>query len=84
MAEHVRVATVGHVEWIDFLHVPHLPAAGEIVEAGESWSEAGGGRLSCMLAARAALLPSAAACAESAPTVVGGEITNSSHTRYGW
>jgi ribokinase len=38
-----RVAVVGHVEWIEFARVPHLPAAGEIVHATECWHEAGGG-----------------------------------------
>ena len=38
-----RVAVVGHVEWIEFARVPHLPAPGEIVHATESWQEAGGG-----------------------------------------
>src|SRR5438132_5390278 len=39
----MRLAVVGHVEWIEFLRVPHLPAAGEIVHASDSWSEPGGG-----------------------------------------
>jgi ribokinase len=39
----VRVAVVGHVEWIDFIRVPHVPAAGDIVHAGEWWEEPGGG-----------------------------------------
>jgi len=38
-----RVAVVGHVEWIEFVRVPHLPTAGEIVHASETWEEAGGG-----------------------------------------
>jgi len=38
-----RVAAVGHVESIDFLHVPHLPTAGEVLAATESWTETGGG-----------------------------------------
>jgi ribokinase len=33
---------VGHVEWIEFARVPHHPAPGEIVQATESWEEAGG------------------------------------------
>jgi len=38
-----RVAVVGHVEWIEFVRVPRMPAAGEIVHASENWEEAGGG-----------------------------------------
>jgi ribokinase len=37
------VCVVGHVEWIEFLRVPHLPMAGEIVHAIDSWAEPGGG-----------------------------------------
>ncbi len=39
----VRVAVVGHVEWIDFARVERLPAAGEIIQATEHWEQAGGG-----------------------------------------
>jgi ribokinase len=39
----VRVAVVGHVEWIEFVRVDHVPARGEIVHAGETWAEAAGG-----------------------------------------
>jgi ribokinase len=38
-----RVAVVGHVEWIEFARVPHMPRPGEIVHATEWWEEAGGG-----------------------------------------
>jgi ribokinase len=38
-----RFAVVGHVEWVDFLRVTHVPLPGEIVEARESWPEAAGG-----------------------------------------
>src|SRR4029453_15213249 len=38
-----RVAVVGHVEWVEFARVPHMPKAGEIVPATEWWQEAGGG-----------------------------------------
>jgi ribokinase len=31
------------VEWIEFVAVEHVPRAGEIVAASESWEEAGGG-----------------------------------------
>jgi ribokinase len=39
----MRVAVVGHVEWILFAVVPHLPVAGEIVHASEAFDEPGGG-----------------------------------------
>jgi ribokinase len=39
----MRVAVVGHVEWIEFARVEHMPAPGEIVHAHETWQEVGGG-----------------------------------------
>jgi ribokinase len=39
----MRVAVVGHVEWIEFARVPAMPLAGEIVHASTVWQEAGGG-----------------------------------------
>jgi ribokinase len=39
----MRVAVVGHLEWVEFARVPHVPAAGEVVHAGATWEEAGGG-----------------------------------------
>jgi len=39
----MRVAVVGHVEWIEFARVEHTPAPGEIVHAHETWQEVGGG-----------------------------------------
>jgi ribokinase len=39
----MRVAVVGHVEWIEFARVERVPHPGEIVHAFESWQEAGGG-----------------------------------------
>ncbi|HJR45070.1 MAG TPA: PfkB family carbohydrate kinase [Actinomycetota bacterium] len=39
----MRVAVVGHVEWVTFMRVDHVPAAGEIVHASEWWEIAGGG-----------------------------------------
>jgi ribokinase len=38
-----RVAVVGHVEWIEFVRVPHVPVPGEIIHATEWWEEVGGG-----------------------------------------
>ena len=39
----MRVAVVGHVEWIEFARVEHVPTAGEIVHALDTWEEPGGG-----------------------------------------
>jgi ribokinase len=39
----VRVAVVGHVEWIEFVRVEHVPKPGEIVHAVETWEEPAGG-----------------------------------------
>lgn len=39
----MRVAVVGHTEWIEFVRVPHLPLPGEIIHGIEGWSEPGGG-----------------------------------------
>jgi len=39
----VNVAVVGHVEWIEFARVEHVPAPGEIVHALDWWEEPGGG-----------------------------------------
>ncbi len=38
----MRVAVVGHVEWVQFARVERTPAAGEIAHAEETWEEAGG------------------------------------------
>ena len=38
----MNVAVVGHVEWVEFARVEHVPAPGEIVHALETWEEAGG------------------------------------------
>src|SRR6478752_9845687 len=38
-----RVAVVGHVEWVEFLRVPHVPTPGDIVHASGVFSEAAGG-----------------------------------------
>ncbi len=39
----MKVAVVGHTEWIEFGRVDHVPAAGDIVHAREWWEEPGGG-----------------------------------------
>jgi ribokinase len=38
-----RFAVVGHVEWVEFARVPHVPKPGEIVHATEWWEDVGGG-----------------------------------------
>jgi ribokinase len=38
-----RIAVVGHVEWMDFAVVEHVPLPGQIVHATASLEEAGGG-----------------------------------------
>ena len=38
-----QVAVVGHVEWVEFARVDHVPAPGEIVHVSETWEEAAGG-----------------------------------------
>jgi ribokinase len=50
-----RVAVVGHVEWVEFARVEHVPVPGEIVHAVETWQEpAGGGAVAAMQLARLA------------------------------
>src|SRR5439155_4555681 len=50
-----RVAVVGHVEWVEFARVDHVPAPGEIVHAVETWEEpAGGGAVAAVQLARLA------------------------------
>ncbi len=39
----MKVAVVGHVEWIRFAQVEHVAAAGEIVHSTDDWEQAGGG-----------------------------------------
>jgi ribokinase len=39
----MRVAVVGHVEWIEFAEVPHVPVPGEIVHARRTFQRPGGG-----------------------------------------
>jgi ribokinase len=39
----MRVAVVGHVERVWFARVQRVPAAGEILHAGEAWEQAAGG-----------------------------------------
>jgi ribokinase len=56
----MNVAVVGHVEWVEFARVEHVPQPGEIVHAVERWEEpAGGGAVAAVqlapLAGRATL-----------------------------
>ena len=39
----MRVAAVGHVEWVEFAEVAHVPRPGEIVNTRRVWSEPAGG-----------------------------------------
>jgi ribokinase len=42
----VKLAVVGHVEWVDFVFADRLPAAGEILHARDAWeAPAGGGAM---------------------------------------
>jgi ribokinase len=51
----VRVAVVGHVEWVEFIDVDHVPAPGEIVHASGSFEEpAGGGAVAAVQLSRLA------------------------------
>ena len=51
----MRVAVVGHVEWVEFVRVESVPRAGEIVHALETWQEpAGGGAVAAAQLARLA------------------------------
>ena len=39
----MKAAVVGHVEWMEFVPVEHVPGPGEIVHAADSWEQAAGG-----------------------------------------
>jgi ribokinase len=50
-----RVAVVGHVEWVQFARVPHVPSAGEVIHARDPFEEpAGGGAVAAVQLARLA------------------------------
>lgn len=54
-ASHPRVAVVGHVEWVTFARVPHVPCAGEVLHASDPFDEpAGGGAVAAVQLARLA------------------------------
>jgi ribokinase len=50
-----KVASVGHVEWVQFAHVSHVPRAGEVAHAQDPFEEpAGGGAVVAVQLARLA------------------------------
>jgi ribokinase len=50
-----KVAVVGHVEWVQFARVPHVPVAGEVIHARDPFQEpAGGGAVAAVQLARLA------------------------------
>jgi ribokinase len=51
----MRVAVVGHIEWVEFVRVGSVPLSGQIVHALETWEEpAGGGAVAAAQLARLA------------------------------
>ena len=53
--QRLRVAAVGHVEWVQFARVAHVPRAGEVVHARGAFEEpAGGGAVAAVQLARLA------------------------------
>ena len=51
----MRVAVVGHVEWVEFAMVERVPRPGEIVHASRTWEEpAGGGAVAAVQLAKLA------------------------------
>ena len=51
----MKVAVTGHVEWVEFARVDHVPAPGEIVQVEETWEEpAGGGAVAAVQLAKLA------------------------------
>ena len=51
----MRVAVVGHIEWVEFAAVDHVPASGEVVHALDTFAEpAGGGAVAAVALARCA------------------------------
>jgi ribokinase len=54
-ASRTRVAVVGHVEWVQFAHVDHVPVTGEVLHASDPFEEpAGGGAVAAVQLARLA------------------------------
>jgi ribokinase len=53
--QRLRVAAVGHIEWVQFARVEHVPRAGEVVHAKDAFEEpAGGGAVAAVQLARLA------------------------------
>ncbi len=51
----IAVAVVGHIEWVQFARVAHVPVAGEVVHAERAFEEpAGGGAVAAVQLARLA------------------------------
>ncbi|HEX9140577.1 MAG TPA: PfkB family carbohydrate kinase, partial [Gaiellaceae bacterium] len=51
----MKVAVVGHIEWVEFARVASVPLPGEISHAIETWEEpAGGGAVAAVQLARLA------------------------------
>ena len=54
-ASRPKVAVVGHVEWVQFARVPHIPRDGEVMHAVDPFEEpAGGGAVAAVQLARLA------------------------------
>ncbi len=54
-ANRPKVAVVGHVEWVQFARVPHVPHPGEVMHAHDPFEEpAGGGAVAAVQLARLA------------------------------
>jgi ribokinase len=54
-ARAIKVAVVGHVEWVQFARVEHVPEVGEVVHATDAFEEpAGGGGVAAVQLARLA------------------------------
>src|SRR3989337_2981116 len=62
----MRVAVVGHIEWMEFARVARMPLPGEITQATDSWEvPAGGGAVTAVQLARLA--------GEALPVAAGGD-----------
>ncbi len=55
LSRRLKLAVVGHVEWVQFARVAHVPHAGEVVHASDPFEEpAGGGAVAAVQLARLA------------------------------
>jgi ribokinase len=55
MQAKLQVGVVGHVEWVQFARVQHVPSAGEVIHARDVFEEpAGGGAVAAVQLARLA------------------------------